>query len=54
MMALLAGMMFIVIREDTHREVRRLRQVSIRNFRVYMVSQAIGSILFIISASDVF
>ena len=54
MMALLAGMMFIVIREDTHREVRRLRQVSIRNFRVSMVSQVIGSVLFIISASDVF
>jgi uncharacterized membrane protein len=54
MMALLAGMMFLVIRQDSRREVRRLRQVSIRNFRVSMVSQAIGSGLFIISASDVF
>ena len=54
MMALLSGMMFLVLRQDAHRKVRRLRQVSIRNFRVTMVSQAIGSVLFIISASDVF
>jgi uncharacterized membrane protein len=54
MMALLAGMMFLVLRQDAHSEVRRLRQVSIRNFRVSMVSQAIGSVLFIVSASEVF
>jgi uncharacterized membrane protein len=54
MMALLAGMMYIVIRQDARGEVHRLRQGSIRNFRVTMASQAIGSVIFIISTSDVF
>jgi uncharacterized membrane protein len=54
MMALLAGMMYTVIRQDARGKVHRLRQGSIRNFKVTMVSQAIGSVIFIISTSEVF
>jgi uncharacterized membrane protein len=54
MMALLAGMMYIVVRQDARGEVHRIRQSSIRNFKVTMVSQAIGSAIFIISTSNLF
>ena len=54
MMALLAGMMYTAVRQDSHREVHRLREGSARNFRVTMASQAVGSIIFIVSTSDVF
>jgi hypothetical protein len=54
MMALLAGMMYAVIREEAHGKAHRLRKGSVRNFKVTMVSQAVGSALFLVSAFEIF
>jgi uncharacterized membrane protein len=54
MMALLSSMMYLVVRQEEHGGVRRLRPIGLRNFKVSMVSQIVGAAIFLASTLEVF
>ena len=54
MMGLLAGMTYLVVRQENRGEVRRLRATMVRKFRFSMISGAVGAAVFMASASEIF
>jgi uncharacterized membrane protein len=54
MMGLLSIMMYMVIRQEEHLKVRRLKPSSLRSFRVAMIAQMVGAVIFLGSTLGVF
>jgi uncharacterized membrane protein len=54
MMALIAGMMYIAVYEETHGKVKKLGPVILRRFKVGTVLDASVAAVFLVSASPVF